>query len=177
MSARRQRQRPNLPSAPARAYPCLAGDGRYQVRATRTDATGIARRLCAGLGPGQRQARGPLLFRAGRPLSEGGRRRVQPRSLRDGTRRASQQAQGGIRQAGGCTRASPSAARRSTAPAPRLMVSISVQPVPNEGEGFLLVSFSDEPERTKVGKAGGRRCRPAARRRTRAGARRHPQGA
>jgi two-component system CheB/CheR fusion protein len=33
-------------------------------------------------------------------------------------------------------------------------VSVSVQPVPNEGEGFLLVSFSDEPERKKGGKAG-----------------------
>ena len=31
-------------------------------------------------------------------------------------------------------------------------VSVAVQPVPNEGEGFLLVSFADEPERTKGGK-------------------------
>jgi len=33
-------------------------------------------------------------------------------------------------------------------------VSISVQPVPAEGEGFLLVSFSDEPEHGKGGKEG-----------------------
>jgi two-component system CheB/CheR fusion protein len=31
-------------------------------------------------------------------------------------------------------------------------VSISVQPVPNEGEGFFLVSFSDEPEPKKGGR-------------------------
>jgi two-component system, chemotaxis family, CheB/CheR fusion protein len=33
-----------------------------------------------------------------------------------------------------------------------IAVSISVQPVPAEGEGFLLVSFSDEPEHRKGGK-------------------------
>src|SRR4029077_915493 len=33
-------------------------------------------------------------------------------------------------------------------------VSISVQPVPNEGEGFLLVSFSDESEPKKGGNVG-----------------------
>jgi len=33
-------------------------------------------------------------------------------------------------------------------------VSISVQPVRTEGEGFLLVSFSDEPEAKRAGKGG-----------------------
>jgi two-component system, chemotaxis family, CheB/CheR fusion protein len=33
-------------------------------------------------------------------------------------------------------------------------VNISVQPVPTEGEGFLLVSFSDEPEQKKGGNEG-----------------------
>ena len=56
-------------------------------------------------------------------------------------------------------------------------VSVSVQPVQTEGEGFLLVSFSDEPERKKSGKEGGAGRRPSACRRTRAGARCHPQGA
>ena len=37
----------------------------------RPRAAGAARRLCAGLGPGQRQARGALLLRPDRPLSEG----------------------------------------------------------------------------------------------------------
>jgi two-component system CheB/CheR fusion protein len=39
-------------------------------------------------------------------------------------------------------------------------VSISVQPVPNEGEGFLLVSFTDEPERAKGGRTGAEAIDP-----------------
>ncbi len=41
-------------------------------------AASVARGLCAGLGPDQRQARGPLLLRVGRPLSEGRFRRRHP---------------------------------------------------------------------------------------------------
>jgi two-component system CheB/CheR fusion protein len=39
-------------------------------------------------------------------------------------------------------------------------VNISVQPVPNEGEGFLLVSFSDEPERRKGANVGAEIVEP-----------------
>src|SRR5205809_6538026 len=39
-------------------------------------------------------------------------------------------------------------------------VSVSVQPLHTEGEEFLLVSFSDEPERKKISKEGAEAADP-----------------
>ena len=58
--------------------------GAPTARLRRAIAASVAGRLCAGLRPDQRQARGPLLLRVGGPLSEGRLRRGHPGCARHG---------------------------------------------------------------------------------------------
>ena len=69
------------------------------ISATRTDAAGAGRDLCAGFGSDQSQGRVPLLLGTDRSLFAGGGGRTQPRPAGHGARRVAQQARAAIQQA------------------------------------------------------------------------------
>ena len=93
-----------------------AANGAPTARLRRAIAASVARSLCAGLRPDQRQARGPLLLRVGGPLSEGCLRRGHPGCACHGARGVARQAEiGNPARQTGSMRASPSRGRKSSA--------------------------------------------------------------